>query len=83
MISICNIPSRLILKCPFSFEDNMTQSTYVDFLESYLPTIEDGTIDFGDLSSEEIVWMRRNWLMQQAVENLENGVDHGIPNESQ
>jgi len=52
-------------------------------LESYLPTIEDGTIDFGDLSSEEIVWMRRNWLMQQAVENLENGVDHGIPNESQ
>ena len=83
MISNHNIPSRLILKCPFSFEDNMTQSTYVDFLESYLPTNEDGTIDFGDLCSEQIVWMRRNWLMQRAIENLENGVDHGIPDESQ
>lgn len=83
MISNHNIPSRLILKCPFSFEDNMTQSTYIDFLESYLPTNEDGTIDFGELSAEEIASMRAEWLRKKAVENCDNGVDHSIPDESQ
>ena len=46
----------------------MTQIiTYVDFLKAYLPINEDGTIDFGELSAEEIASMRAEWCRKHAI----------------
>ena len=46
----------------------MTQvTTYVDFLKAYLPVNEDGTIDFGELSAEEIASMRAEWCRKHAI----------------
>jgi len=46
----------------------MSQMKYVDFLQKWFPLTEDGTIDFGDMTAEELAHARAVWRRQHVFQ---------------